>query len=122
MTDDVVTDCVHFIIHETSATIEYETGEAILDTARRGLLNPPFRCRRGRCGTCKALLERGTAVMRENNYLTKVDIKDGWVLTCQAIPTSNQLSVNYDAHRLLPGLRFLGRTLRNLFTWSHAQD
>jgi hypothetical protein len=44
-----------------------------------------------------AHLDAGTANMRVNNALTPDEVDDGWVLTCQAIPTSRDVTVNYDA-------------------------
>ena len=35
--------------------------------------------------------------MRVNNALTPDEVDDGWVLTCQAIPTSPEVVVDYDA-------------------------
>ena len=35
--------------------------------------------------------------MRVNNALSAEEVDDGWVLTCQAIPTSPEVVVNYDA-------------------------
>ena len=35
--------------------------------------------------------------MRANNALTPDEVDDGWVLTCQAIPTSPEVVVDYDA-------------------------
>ena len=44
-----------------------------------------------------AHLDVGSATMRVNNALTPDEVDDGWVLTCQAIPTSREVVVNYDA-------------------------
>ena len=35
--------------------------------------------------------------MRVNNALSADEVDDGWVLTCQALPTSREVVVNYDA-------------------------
>jgi len=35
--------------------------------------------------------------MRVNNALSAAEVDAGWVLTCQAIPTSPEVVVNYDA-------------------------
>ena len=78
-------------------TVDYKMGDTILDTARRGGLKPPFSCESGSCATCMAHLDAGTANMRVNNALTPDEVDDGWVLTCQAIPTSRDVTVNYDA-------------------------
>ena len=71
--------------------------DQILDTARRGGLRPPFSCESGSCATCMAHLDQGTATMRVNNALSADEVADGWVLTCQGIPTSREVTVNYDA-------------------------
>jgi len=34
--------------------------------------------------------------MRVNNALTPDEVDDGWVLTCQALPTSREVVVDYD--------------------------
>lgn len=78
-------------------TVAYHPGDTVLETARRGGLNPPFSCEAGNCATCMAHLDRGTVTMRANNILDADDLADGFVLTCQSIPTSAELTVNYDA-------------------------
>ena len=109
--ENAVTDTVNLFLRGVSTTTSYNPGDSILETARRASLYPPFRCQKGNCGSCKALIESGRVKMKRNNKLTFLDIKDGWVLTCQAIPTSQTISINYDARRLLPGLRFLLRVM-----------
>jgi 3-ketosteroid 9alpha-monooxygenase subunit B len=77
-------------------TVAYEPGDTILDTVRRAGLKPPFACQAGSCGTCMAYLDEGQATMRVNNALDAGEVEEGWVLTCQAIPTSRQVVVDYD--------------------------
>jgi len=77
--------------------IGYQPGDTILDAARRAGLSPPFSCEAGNCGTCMARLEEGKATMRANNALSPEEVDAGWVLTCQAIPTSRVVVVSYDA-------------------------
>jgi len=77
-------------------TVRYEPGDTILDAARRAGLAPPFACQAGSCGTCMAFLEAGKAAMRVNNALSADEVEEGWVLTCQAIPTSREVVVDYD--------------------------
>jgi len=77
--------------------VDYKMGDTILDTARRAGLKPPFSCESGSCATCMAHLDAGSATMRVNNALTPDEVDTGWVLTCQSIPTSREVVVNYDA-------------------------
>jgi 3-ketosteroid 9alpha-monooxygenase subunit B len=78
-------------------TLTYQTGDTILGAARRGGLQPPFSCEAGSCATCMAHLDKGTVSMRVNNALTPEEVDDGWILTCQSIPTSSEVVVNYDS-------------------------
>jgi 3-ketosteroid 9alpha-monooxygenase subunit B len=77
-------------------SVGYEPGDTILDAARRAGLKPPFACQAGSCGTCMAYLVEGKATMRANNVLNADEVEEGWVLTCQAIPTSREVVVDYD--------------------------
>ena len=77
-------------------TITYQQGDTILEAARRAGLRPPYACQMGNCATCLAHIDEGKAVMRENSALSAAEVEEGWVLTCQAIPTSRELVVDYD--------------------------
>ncbi len=77
-------------------SVGYESGDTILDAARRAGLKPPFACQTGSCGTCMAYLDEGRATMRVNNALDADEVEEGWVLTCQAIPMSCEVVVDYD--------------------------
>jgi ferredoxin len=78
-------------------TIAYVAGDTILEAARRGGLGPPFSCEQGNCATCMAHLDTGTVTMRANNVLSADEVDEGWILTCQSVPTSAELAVDYDA-------------------------
>ncbi|HEU5302981.1 MAG TPA: ferredoxin--NADP reductase [Acidimicrobiia bacterium] len=75
----------------------YRAGDTILDTTRRAGLSAPFSCESGSCATCMAHLDEGAVTMRVNNALTPEEVEEGWVLTCQSIPTSSAVAVDYDA-------------------------
>ena len=78
-------------------TFAYRAGDTVLETARRGGLRPPYQCESGSCATCMAHLDEGSVRMRVNNALTADEVEEGWVLTCQSLPTSERIVVNYDA-------------------------
>jgi ferredoxin-NADP reductase len=77
--------------------VGYQPGESILHAARRAGLKPPFACEAGSCGTCMALVVEGRAKMRVNHALDAGEVEAGYVLTCQAIPTSREIVVDYEA-------------------------
>ena len=76
--------------------VRYERDDTILDSARRAGLAPPFNCQQGSCATCMAFVEEGQVTMRVNNALGADEVKEGWVLTCQAMPTSPEVVIDYD--------------------------
>jgi ferredoxin len=94
---EVATESVVIRLERREQRVDYRTGDTLLETARRGGLRPPFSCEQGNCATCMAHLASGSARMRANNALTPDEVEEGWVLTCQAIPTSAEVVVDYDA-------------------------
>ena len=75
---------------------EHRPGTTILQTARQMGMAPPFSCEMGSCATCMAMVREGTATMQVNNALTADEVAEGWVLTCQAVPTSPSVHVVYE--------------------------
>jgi ring-1,2-phenylacetyl-CoA epoxidase subunit PaaE len=71
-------------------------GEAILDAALRAGMDLPFACKGGMCSTCRAKLVEGSAQMEVNYSLEPWELKKGFILTCQARPTSERVVVDYD--------------------------
>ncbi|WP_367615121.1 1,2-phenylacetyl-CoA epoxidase subunit PaaE [Rhodoplanes serenus] len=71
-------------------------GEAIVDAALRAGLDLPFACKGGMCSTCRAKVVEGTVEMAVNYALEPWELKAGYVLTCQARPTSPTVVIDYD--------------------------
>ena len=72
------------------------SGETILDAAQKAGADLPFACKGGVCCTCKARIIEGTARMDVNYALEKDEVEAGYILTCQAHPTSERLIVSFD--------------------------
>ena len=77
--------------------LDYRAGDTVLEAARRGGLSPPSSCEAGSCATCMAHLDEGAVRMRVNNALTPEEVEEGWILTCQSLPTTERVVVDYDA-------------------------
>ena len=69
----------------------------ILDSARIAGLPAPYACKAGVCATCRAKLVRGDVEMLVNYGLSKEEVAQGYVLTCQAVPQGEGVAVDYDA-------------------------
>jgi ring-1,2-phenylacetyl-CoA epoxidase subunit PaaE len=74
---------------------EPEDGNVLAAAARAGL-DVPYSCKSGVCGTCRARLKAGTVRMDRNFALEPADVAAGFILTCQAHPTSAEVSVSFD--------------------------
>jgi ring-1,2-phenylacetyl-CoA epoxidase subunit PaaE len=70
--------------------------QAVLDAALEAGLDVPFACKAGVCCTCRAKVMQGSAHMDKNFTLTAAECAQGFVLTCQANPTSDDLVLSYD--------------------------
>jgi 3-ketosteroid 9alpha-monooxygenase subunit B len=74
---------------------EHRPGTTILQTARQMGMSPPFSCESGSCATCMARLLQGSVSMFVNNALTPEEVEEGWILTCQSVPTTPAVRVAY---------------------------
>src|SRR5579875_3141440 len=85
------------ILDGRSSTLTLPAGTPVLDGAQRIRPDLPFACKGGVCGTCRARLVSGTGTMRRNYALEEQELAAGYVLTCQTLPTSDEITVDYDA-------------------------
>ena len=69
---------------------------SVLTAAERAGLDLPFSCRSGICATCRARITDGAAVMTHNIALEPWETEAGFVLCCQARPTTATLDISYD--------------------------
>jgi ring-1,2-phenylacetyl-CoA epoxidase subunit PaaE len=69
----------------------------ILESVQAAGLPAPYACKGGVCTTCRAKILSGTVAMKKNYGLSESEIAQGYVLTCQAVPTSDEVVLSYDA-------------------------
>ena len=80
-------------------SINFKTAQGannILDEALKNNADLPFACKGGVCCTCKAKLIEGQVDMQVNYGLEDDEIADGYILTCQALPISDKVVVDFD--------------------------
>jgi len=70
--------------------------KTVLGVAAEKGLDLPFSCKGGMCCTCRAKLEGGEVDMIVNYALEPEEVKEGFILTCQALPKSDKIVVNFD--------------------------
>lgn len=88
---------VTVVLDGRSTTVSVAPDVAVLDGAQRVRPDLPFACKGGVCGTCRALVTRGEVRMRRNFALEKAELDAGYVLTCQALPVSETVTIDYDS-------------------------
>lgn len=78
----------HFIMEE-----EYDN---VLDGALAAGADLPFACKGGVCSTCKCKVVEGNVEMKINYALEENEVKQNVVLSCQAVPTTKKVVVDFD--------------------------
>ncbi len=76
--------------------LRMDKDERVLDVALNAGLDLPWSCRGGVCCTCRAKVVEGSVQMDKNFTLEPWETDKGFVLSCQARPTSDRLVVSYD--------------------------
>lgn len=71
-------------------------GENILDAALKQGADLPFACKGGVCCTCKAKLLEGEVDMDVNWGLEQEEVDQGYILTCQSHPKTENVVVDFD--------------------------
>ncbi len=71
--------------------------ERVLDAALRVRNELPYACKGGVCSTCRAKVIEGEVTMARNYALEPDELAAGYVLTCQASPTTDRVVIDYDA-------------------------
>ena len=88
---------VTVVLDGRSTTIALPRDEPVLDSAQRIRGDLPFACKGGVCGTCRARVTDGEVQMRRNYALEPAEVEAGYVLTCQTLPVSDAVTVDFDA-------------------------
>ncbi|MFH9348856.1 1,2-phenylacetyl-CoA epoxidase subunit PaaE [Kitasatospora sp. NPDC017646] len=87
---------VTVVLDGRGSTLTLPRDRSILDGAQRSRPDLPFACKGGVCGTCRAQVTEGEVEMRRNFALEEKELAAGYVLTCQARPLTDRVTVDYD--------------------------
>ena len=84
------------IYDDETLSLEVPENMTILDAALQKNIDVPYSCQGGVCSSCIAKVSSGSASMLQNNILTDSEIEEGLVLTCQAVPKTQEITVDFD--------------------------
>jgi 3-ketosteroid 9alpha-monooxygenase subunit B len=78
-----------------TALLRWPAGTRMLDVLIDAGLDAPYSCRQGICGACACQLTGGEVEMVHNEVLEAADIADGYILACQALSLTPEVSIAY---------------------------
>jgi len=84
------------LLDDEETTFSMQQTDDILAATLRNDLDPPYSCQGGVCSSCLAKVTEGIAVMAKNAILTDSEIEEGFILTCQAHPTTAKIKIDFD--------------------------
>ena len=79
-----------------SRTVPWSGGNRLLDVLLNAGLDAPYSCREGACSACTCRVLQGEVRMENNEVLDAADLRDGYVLACQAVPVAGPVKITYD--------------------------
>ncbi len=87
---------IEVVVDDETFSFSMDKKMLVLDAVLKENIDVPYSCQGGVCSSCIARITEGKADMVKNQILTDGEIEEGFILTCQAHPTSATLKVNYD--------------------------
>ena len=73
-----------------------DDNDNLLDGALAAGADLPFACKGGVCSTCKCKIIEGSVEMKVNYALEEDEVKNNFILSCQSVPTSEKVVVDFD--------------------------
>jgi ring-1,2-phenylacetyl-CoA epoxidase subunit PaaE len=86
---------VEIILEGSEHKVTVPPDVTILDAAMKADLDPPYSCKSGICTTCRAKLHSGKVRMDEREGLSDSEIEEGYILTCQSHPLTDNVKIEY---------------------------
>lgn len=84
------------LLDDAETTFTMDKTDDILAASLRNNLDAPYSCQGGVCSSCLCKVTEGKAVMTKNSILTDSEIEEGFVLACQAHPTTAKITIDFD--------------------------
>lgn len=87
---------VTVLLDDEELTFTMKQKDNLLAASLRNKVDAPYSCQGGVCSSCLAKITEGKAVMTKNSILSDEEVEEGYVLTCQAHPTTPKVFIDFD--------------------------
>lgn len=87
---------ISILLDDEITTFTMPQSDTILAAALRQKIDAPYSCQGGVCSSCMGKITEGSAVMIKNSILTDSEVAEGLILACQAHPTSQKITIDFD--------------------------
>ncbi len=84
------------LVDDEETTFSMAQTDDLLAASLRNNIDAPYSCQGGVCSSCLAKVTEGKAIMTKNSILTDDEVADGFILTCQAHPTTSKIRIDFD--------------------------
>jgi len=84
------------LVDDEETLFAMDQKDTILAASLRQNIDAPYSCQGGVCSSCMAKVTEGKAMMTSNSILTEDELQEGFVLTCQAHPTTDTIKIDFD--------------------------
>jgi ring-1,2-phenylacetyl-CoA epoxidase subunit PaaE len=72
-----------------------KNNQTVLEAVMAEGMDPPYACQMGVCCTCRAMRHSGKVEMEEDEGLSDAEIAEGYILTCQSHPLTEDVVIEY---------------------------
>ncbi|MFC9556885.1 2Fe-2S iron-sulfur cluster-binding protein [Rhodococcus sp. NPDC056960] len=94
-TDGAGSSTVDVTLDGDTHTLSWPADATLIDVMVNAGIDAPYSCREGECGSCACTLVEGTVDPGVTDALDPDDVADGYILGCQAKPTSPTLRIEF---------------------------
>ncbi len=81
--------------HRKSFDMSVDDGNLVDAAAEQGI-ELPYSCKGGVCATCRTHVRDGSVKMDTNYGLEPWEVEKGFVLACQSVPETDEVTIDYD--------------------------